>query len=137
MALMPTIALILSAIMTTANFGIHDEFLTRWMRSFLTSMVVLPLVLATLGLVERGVCVLLGTSVPVLARKLVVALCTAVVIESVLAIAVTVVSGPPGVSFGQGWWASFSRALPVGFLIGLFMTFYMKPKLDRLRQSAA
>ncbi len=62
---------------------------------------------------------------------------TAFAIESVLALAVTLISNPLDSTFVPAWWLAFSRSLPAGVLIGLFMTFYMKPKMDRLREAAA
>jgi hypothetical protein len=67
---------------------------------------------------------------------LVVSLLTAVAIESVLALAVTAINTPWDSAFGPAWWIAFSRSMPVGVLIGLFMGFYMKPKMDRMRQAA-
>lgn len=123
--------------MTWANFGITGEFTALWARSFLTCLVILPLVLATLGLIERGVNSVLGTGVHWVARKLVTSVCTAISIETVLAIAVTLANGQADVSFVQEWWAAFSRSLPNGISICLVMCFYLKPHMDRLRQAAA
>ena len=51
--LLPSVALILSAVMTWANVGFGDGFLARWGRSFITSLVVLPMILICLGALER------------------------------------------------------------------------------------
>ncbi|MBT9475328.1 DUF2798 domain-containing protein [Polaromonas sp.] len=133
--LLPSVALLLSAVMTWANVGFGDEFLPRWGRSFITSLVVLPLILVSLGALERIVDRTL-TSRHWVGRKLVVAMLTALAIESVLALVVTLINNPMDSSFGPAWWMAFSRSLPAGVLIGLFMTFYMKPKMDRMAQAA-
>jgi hypothetical protein len=132
--LMPSVAFILSAFMTWANVGFGEAYLSTWGRSFLSSLVILPLVLASLGPLERLVNRLFPALHP-FARKLVVSLLTAFAIESVLALAVTTINSPWDSSMGRYWWMAFSRSLPVGVLIGLFMAFYVKPKLDRMMQA--
>lgn len=133
--LLPTVALVLSGVMSWAAVGFGADFPQRWGRGFLTSLVVLPLVLACLGtlesLVDRGM-----ASMHWIARKLVVALLTACVIETVLALAVTAINHPLDRTFAHAWWIAFSGALPAGVMIGLFMCFYLKPKMDQLAQSA-
>lgn len=133
--LLPSVALILSAVMTWANVGFGDEFFGRWGRSFITSLVVLPLILASLGALEKIVDRALA-SMHWVTRKIVLALLTALTIESVLALVVTLINSPWDSTFGAPWWVVFSRSLPAGVLIGLFMTFYMKPKMDRMAQAA-
>lgn len=133
--LLPSVALILSAVMTWANVGFGDEFLGRWGRSFITSLVVLPMIFLSLGALERIVDRELA-SMHWVGRKLVVALLTAFAIESVLALVVTLINSPWDSTFGPSWWLAFSRSLPAGVLIGLFMTFYMKPKMDRMTKAA-
>ncbi len=132
--IMPSVAFILSAFMTWANVGLGDAYLSTWGRSFLSSLVILPLVLASLGPLER----LVSRRFPALhpfARKFVVSLLTAFAIESVLALAVSVINSPWDSGFGRYWWLAFSRSLPVGMLIGLLMAFYVKPRLDRMMQA--
>ncbi len=133
--ILPTVALILSAIMTWANVGFGDEFFSKWGRNFITSLVILPLVLLCIGAMERLVDRVLAV-VHWMGRKLVVALLTACAIETVLALAVTLTSHPWDSALGSFWWTAFSRSLPAGMLIGLFMSFYMKPKMDRMRKAA-
>lgn len=135
LVILPSIALILSAIMSWANVGFGDAFHSRWGWSFLTSVVVLPLILACLGVLDRTVAAVL-TSAPVLLRKLVVIVVTAVFIESVLALAVTAINSAAGGSFSQAWWLAFSRSIPAGLVIASFFVFYMKPKLQRMRANA-
>lgn len=132
--LLPSVALILSGIMSWANVGFGEQFLHRWAVGFLTSLVVLPMILMCLDTLERLVDRVLGDSHWV-ARKLVVALLTSCLIESVLALAVTVINAPDDVTFAQSWWVAFSRSMPAGVVISLFMCFYMKPRLDRMRQA--
>lgn len=133
--ILPSIALLLSAVMTWANIGFGDAFLPRWGRSFITSLVVLPLILVCLGALDRLVDAVFA-SMHWVGRKLLVSLLTACAIESVLALAVTLINNPWDSTFGPACWIAFSRSMPVGVLIGLFMGFYMKPKMDRMRKAA-
>lgn len=133
--LLPTIALVLSAIMTWANVGFGDAFLPRWIRGFVTSLVLLPVILACLGVVERAVVAVAG-GLPPLVQKLTVAVVTAVFIESILALAVTLSTWPDPALIGTQWWAAFSRSYPAGLAISAFFVFYMKPKMERMRASA-
>jgi len=71
-----------------------------------------------------------------IAKKLIASMVTACFIETIIACAVTAVSHPFDSAFAGNWWLVFSRSLPVGLLISLFMCFYMKPKIDRMRHAA-
>lgn len=133
--LLPSITLILSAVMTWANVGFGDEFVPRWVRGFVTGLAVLPLIMVFVGALERMVGRVFP-ALPWMARKLVVLLLTACSIESVLALAVTATSHPWDSTFGTAWWMAFSRSLPVGLVIGSFVTFYMKPKMDQMLKRA-
>lgn len=135
LVLLPSVALILSFIMTWATLGFTPEFLTRWGRGFLTTLVVLPFVLVCLGALEKGVDKVIG-GMSWVARKLVVSAITACFIETIIAFAVTAVGQPFDASFADTWWLAFSRSLPAGLAIALFMCFYMKPRMDRMRKAA-
>lgn len=127
-----SVALALSAVMAWATMGTDDAFLPRWGRGFVTSIVTLPLVLAGLGALEQLVNRHCGMQHRVV-RKILVSLLTALVLESVLALAVTWINTPWSSPWAQPWWLAFSRSLPFGVAIGLFMGFYLKPRLDRMR----
>lgn len=133
--LLPSIALLLSGIMTWANLAPGEPLLPRWGRGFLTCMVLLPFVLVSLGVLEKAVQRLAGGA-HWAARKLAVALLAACLIESVLALAVTAINHGTGAGYGAAWWMAFSRSLPAGVAIGLLMCFYMKPKMDAMRAAA-
>jgi hypothetical protein len=133
--ILPSVALLLSGVMTWANVGFGEEFYPKWIRGFITSLVVLPVVLVCLGTLERLVDRVLMSSHWV-TRKIALSLLTTGAIETVLALAVTLINNPLDHSFAASWWISFTRALPAGVMIGLFMCFYMKPRMDRMRAAA-
>lgn len=132
---MPTVAVILSFVMTWATLGFGPEFLARWLRGFSTTILVLPFAFASLGHLDRLVNKAIGR-VHWTARKVAVAAIAACVVESVTSFALTAMGHGFDASFKDLWWLAFSRALPVGLTIGLFMAFYMKPKMDRMWQAA-
>jgi hypothetical protein len=134
--LLPSIALLLSAIMAWANVGFGDEFLASWGRGFLISIVLLPVILACLGVVERGVRAV-GGSLPLLAQKLAVTVVTAIFIESMLALAVTLITRSEQITLAAQWWLAFSRSYPAGLAISAFFVFFMKPRMERMRVGAA
>lgn len=133
--LLPSIAFILSFFMTWATVGFGPDFLARWGGSFITTVIVLPLVLMSLGPIEALVTKVVG-DIHWVARKLLVALISACVFESVIGLAVTAVGHAFDAGFAHYWWLAVSRSLPAGIVIGVFMTFYMKPRMERMRQAA-
>lgn len=134
--ILPAVALLLSAFMTWANVGLGGAFLATWARNFVVSLAMLPLILVGIGGLERVAQALFPT-LRTFWRKLMVSLVTACVIESVLALVISAINSPWDATFSHFWWRAFSRSIPVGLVIGLFMGFYMKPKLEQLKASAA
>ncbi len=133
--LLASVALILSFLMSWATVGFNPELLTSWGRSFLTTLLVLPVVLVCLDALEKQMDKVIGTWNWVV-RKLVLAAIAACLIETVIAFAVTAVGHPFDATFAGNWWLALSRSLPAGVVISLFMSFYMKPRMDRMRKAA-
>ncbi len=127
---MPAIALVLSGVITWINLGWVDGFTARWLKAFATALPVLPLGLITLMALER----VLGPrlrSLPRVAAGVVLALCTASVMETLMAGVVTLSNQGVQHDFLEQWAAAFWRSLPVGVCIGLLMTFVIKPRMAR------
>lgn len=127
---MPAIALVLSGVITWINLGWVDGFAARWLGAFATALPVLPLGLITLVTLER----VLGPrlqSLPRVAAGVVLALCTASVMESLMAGVVTLSNQGLQPDFAAQWATAFWRSLPVGVCIGLLMTFVIKPRMAR------
>jgi hypothetical protein len=128
--ILPTIGLILSGLITWINVGPVDDFGARWMRAFFTALPVMPLGLLVMLAVSR----LIGARLAAwhqIAGKVVLALCTACVMELLMASVVTLSNHGLTSAFGTQWVAAFVKSLPVGVLIGLLMAFLIKPRLDR------
>jgi hypothetical protein len=127
---MPVIALVLSGVITWINLGWVDGFVGRWLKAFATALPVLPLGLITLVALER----VLGPrlrSLPRVVAGVVLALCTASVMETLMAGVVTLSNQGVQPDFLAQWAAAFWRSLPVGVLVGLLMTFVIKPRMAR------
>jgi hypothetical protein len=127
---MPAIGLILSGLITWLNIGFTDDFTVRWMRAFATALPVMPLgILVMLGL-DRALSPRLA-ALHWIAAKMVLALCTACVMELLMASVVTLSNRGLGADFAALWATAFIKSLPAGLLIGLVMSFAVKPRLDR------
>lgn len=130
-----TIALLLSLVMTLINYGIQGEFLQHWAKAFVVAFVVIPVALRLIPIVAKNVGRLLGYGNPLLLRS-VVAVCVAVTMEATISFAVTLAQH----GFSAGWsllWANtFLKALPVGLMIGVTMTFFVQPRMQKLAAAA-
>lgn len=127
---MPAIALVLSGVITWINLGWVDGFTARWLGAFATALPVLPLGLITLMALERVLGPRLRT-LPRVAAGVVLALCTASVMETLMAGVVTLSNQGLRPDFAAQWATAFWRSLPVGVCIGLLMTFVIKPRMAR------
>lgn len=133
--LMPAIGLILSGLITWFNIGWTDEFGARWMRAFFTALPVMPLGLLIMLALDRALSPRLAAW-PRVAAKVVLALCTAIVMELMMTSVVTYSNSGLVAGFAAQWAVAFVKSLPVGVLIGLTMSFLIKPRLDRWMEAA-
>ncbi len=127
---LPTICFILSGVITWLNVGWVDDFGARWLRAFATALPVMPLGMLTMLALDRVLSPRL-TGLPGVAAKVVLALCTACVMELFMATAVTFSNRGWTDGFAAWWLAAFVKSLPVGVVIGLVMAFVVKPRLSR------
>jgi len=128
--LVPAIGLVLSGLITWLNIGWVDDFGARWMRAFFTALPVMPLGMYIMMTLDRVLKPRLG-ALPSVGVKVVLALCTALVMELMMASAVTFSNNGLGAGFVAQWAWAFVKSLPLGVLIGLCMAFLIKPRLDR------
>lgn len=133
--LVPVIGLILSGVITWLNIGWTDDFATRWMRAFFTALPVMPLGMATMLALDRVLKPRLAAW-PRVGVKVVLALCTAVVMELLITSAVNFSNHGLGAGFAAQWAMAFVKSLPVGLLISLGMAFLIKPRLDLWMEAA-
>jgi Protein of unknown function (DUF2798) len=128
--LVPTIGLVLSGLITWLNIGWVDDFGARWMRAFFTALPVMPMGMFIMMALDRVLKPRLG-ALPGVAVKVVLALCTATVMEVMMASAVTFSNNGLSAGFLAQWAMAFLKSLPVGVAIGLCMAFLIKPRLER------
>lgn len=128
------ITFLISGVMTYVNLGEGQGFIMAWLNAFAHAVVLMVpsgfvLMLFTGKLVE-----LLAPDLPVLAKRLLVGLLMAISMESLIAVSNTLTNvGFQDIqSFLLTWAGSFITALPIGFVISLFMTFIVKPRIDAL-----
>ncbi len=127
---MPAIALVLSGLITWLNLGGGAGFFPRWMQAFATALPVMPLGMLTLLGLDRWLGPRLATW-PRVPATVLLAVCTAVVMELLLSCVVTLSNHGLGGAFFTQWATAFVRSLPAGFAIGLLMGFVIKPRLAR------
>lgn len=127
---MPAIALLLSGVITWINLGAVDGFVGHWLRAFAMALPVLPLGLLTMVLIDRVLAPRLR-DVPWLLAGVLLALCTASVMETLMATVVTLSNHGLTPGFGSRWATAFLHSLPVGLCIGMLMSFVVKPRLAR------
>lgn len=129
------IALLLSFVMTAINYGLKGAFFQNWAKGFIVAFIIIPLALRLIPIIARGVRVVVGHTTPFVLRS-VVAVCVAVMMEGLIALAVTLAQH----GFTSGWpvvWVTtFVKALPLGLLVGVTMTFIVQPRMQRLAASA-
>ena len=132
--ILPSIGLLLSGVITWINIGFADDFTAQWMRGFLSALPVMLVAFAFMAALDRKVQQVFAKQNAVV-RKLILAACTACMMELLLASAVTLSNRGLAAGFVSAWAAAFLKSLPVGLGVSLFMGFVIKPRLDRLAAS--
>ncbi len=126
------VGLLLSGVITWINLGWREDFFSRWMRAFAVALPVMPIGILLMARVGRQLA-LWWPDAPVVALRLLLALVTAVVMESLMATVVTLVNRGLTEAFAQQWSQAFVQSLPVGLWVGLTMAFVVRPWIERLQ----
>ena len=127
----PLIGLLLSGIITWINIGASDRFVQHWLHGFAVALPVMPLGLLVMGAAQKALGPWLARRLPAVAAQVLLAAVTAVVMELMMATVVTLSNRGAGPGFAQAWVQAFVKSLPMGFVVGLLMSFVIKPRLDR------
>lgn len=130
LAIMPTIALVLSGLITWINTGLGPGFMLMWLKAFAHALPVLPIGLLIMEGMQRLVAPLSGKTADWI-LKCVLGLGTAVIMETLLSSAVTYSIHGLSTGFTAHWMQAFLGSLPLGLLIGLTMAFVIRPRLQR------
>ncbi len=135
LVILPTIGLALSGLMTWINVGFGPGFGWMWLKAFAFALPVLPIGLLIMALMQR-LATPMARLIPDWVFKCVLALGTAIVMETLVSSAVTYSTHGLGTGFGAQWAEAFVRSLPAGLLIGLTMSFVIRPRLARWMAAA-
>ncbi|VCU71604.1 hypothetical protein PIGHUM_03690 [Pigmentiphaga humi] len=130
-----TIALLLSLVMTAINYGFKESFAHNWLKGFIVAFIIIPLALRLIPFIAKCVRAAIGDCSPLLLRS-VVAVCVAAMMEGVIAFAVTLAQHGVESGWTVLWATTFVKALPLGLLIGITMTFFVQPRMQRLAMQA-
>ncbi len=126
-----TIALLLSFVMTLINFGFSGNFIHNWIKGFVVAFFIIPLALSLIPIVANAIR-LMARNCPTLALRSLTAVCVAALMEGMIALAVTVVQLGASPGWMNVWFTTFVKALPLGLIIGVTMTFIVQPRMQKL-----
>lgn len=127
-----TCAFLLSGAITLINRGYNESFYINWAQGFVLSFILIPFVVKLIPIVGAFLGRHLGNRLPRVIFKCLMALCVAVMMETVIAFAITSIQMGWYADFISQWFRAAVMALPVGLMIGLSMVFYIQPKIQLL-----
>ncbi len=123
----------LTFVMTYQNIGFGELFLYQWIEStLLVATTMAPLGFLMIAVISKMVVLVLPKASEA-KRNVIIGVTMALVVESIMALVTTLNNiGFPAISeFFTAWWSALIIALPLGLLISLIMTTFIKPKLER------
>lgn len=129
-----TIALLLSLAITALNYGFGAAFIQNWAKGFLVAFIIIPLALRLIPTVASSVRAVAGNR-SIFAIRCMVAVCVAALMEGLIAFAVTLAQYGLASGWLMVWAATFVKALPLGLVIGVTMTFFVQPRMQKLAAS--
>ena len=131
MAVMASVAGVLTGLMTWANTGFSEAFLPNWGISFLkAALVLLPLAFLLMGLFEKVLVRFMPTT-SALKRNILLGVLMSVVMQSLMAL----ITAGTEAGFGDMsvvktlWKNAFITAYPVGLTLALLLTTTVRPWL--------
>ncbi|MGN0920144.1 MAG: DUF2798 domain-containing protein [Cellvibrio sp.] len=125
-------AFLLSGAITFINKGLTDQFIADWSKVFLLAFLLVPFVVQLIPHLKQWLAKVLNANKDHFAFKCFAAFCIAVVMETVIAFALTSLQFGWQSGFFTSWVTAAVMALPVGMVIGLTMVFWLEPKIHAL-----
>lgn len=125
-------AFLLSGAITLINKGYNDAFLGNWAKGFVLTFVLVPFVVQIIPHLKKALAKVFNQPEPGFLFKCFTALCVAIMMETLIAFALTLLQQGWNSEFFINWLRAAVMALPVGFLIGLTMVFWIEPKIHAL-----
>ncbi|MDA5544368.1 MULTISPECIES: DUF2798 domain-containing protein [Yersinia] len=129
------IALVISLVMTAINYGLKGAFFQNWAKGFIVAFIIIPLALRLIPIIARGVRVVIGNRTPFVLRC-VIAVCVSIMMEGLIALVVTFAQHGLTSGWPLVWATTVVKALPLGLLVGVTMTFIVQPRMQKLAASA-
>lgn len=125
------IALVISLVMTAINYGLKGAFFQNWAKGFIVAFIIIPLALRLIPIIARGVRVVIGNRTPFVLRCVV-----SIMMEGLIALVVTFAQHGLTSGWPLVWATTVVKALPLGLLVGVTMTFIVQPRMQKLAASA-
>lgn len=132
MGMMTTIGGVFTAIMTYVNIGFSNEFFTKWSESLFFAVVFMMPLGGVFMFLSNKFIKSIFPNLKALIQNLLVGICIALCMESIMAISTTVsIIGYPNFdSFSSFWLKSYLAALPFALIFSPIMTIVIKPKIE-------
>lgn len=127
-----TIAFLLSGAITLINQGFGPEFGVQWGKAFLLTFLLVPIVVQLIPRVKALLARVFRQTNPGTGFKCLTACCVALMMESIIALALTALQFGLSSDFFARWAWAVVMALPLGITIGLVMVFRVEPVIQAL-----
>jgi hypothetical protein len=127
-----TCAFLLSGVITFINKGYDDRFYVNWSQGFIGAFILISFVVKLIPLLGAFLGKYIGPYLPRVIFKCLMAFCVAIMMETVIAFAITSIQFGWHEGFPGQWFNAAVMALPVGIMIGLTMVFFIQPKIQAL-----
>lgn len=137
LSLIFTLIGLLTFAMTYQNIGFNEQFFEKWLTSTLWSATTMaPLGFIMIAIISKLVSIALPKAIES-RQNFVIGVSMAVIMESIMTLVTTInnIDINTVTELAIYWWQAFVIALPLGLLISLIMSLFVKPRLDRYMAS--
>jgi hypothetical protein len=137
LSLIFTLIGLLTFAMTYQNIGFNEQFFEKWLTSTLWSATTMaPLGFIMIAIISKLVSIALPKATES-RQNFVIGVSMAVIMESIMTLVTTInnIDINTVTELTIYWWQAFVIALPLGLLISLIMSLFVKPRLDRYMAS--
>ncbi len=133
LSLIFTLIGLLTFVMTYQNIGFNEQFFEKWLTATLWSATTMaPVGFLMIAIISKIVSIALPKATES-KQNFVIGVSMAVIMESIMALVTTInnIDVKTVTELTVYWWQAFVIALPLGLLISLIMSLFVKPKLER------
>ena len=125
----------LTGFMTYLNIGFQEDFIAQWFHSFIISIFFMMPIAFTASYIVNHFIVKLLDHKSKFYKNIAFALVMATTMELVLSFIVTMKTMGTSPDFVILWITNFSKSFPLGFFISLNMSFFIKPRIEKILKS--